>query len=157
MKALLLLGIIALQMAGWNADAAGCSAASSDPVGAVGEQGVRSSGYGWRDVGYAVVCFSGDVEGFHGHAWRRQQSLRLVESDGHADDLQRRYVVRIGKINGHAVMTIDSPESFHYKMSVEMVEGLGACFALRYQLPTASSLVRDCFGLKPGEEIDVWE
>ena len=61
-----------------------------------------------------------------------------------------------GKITGHAVMTIDSPESFHYKMSVEMAKGSERTSHFDITA-TAKFVDTDCFGLKPGEEIDVWE
>jgi Protein of unknown function (DUF3617) len=61
-----------------------------------------------------------------------------------------------GKITGHGVMTIDSPESFHYTMSVDMSKS--SEHASHFDInATAKFIGRDCYGLKPGEEIDVWE
>ncbi len=61
-----------------------------------------------------------------------------------------------GKITGHAGMTIDSPESFHYKLSVEMAKG--SEHASHFDITAAAKFIdRDCFGLKPGEEIDAWD
>ena len=61
-----------------------------------------------------------------------------------------------GKITGHAVMTIDSPESFHYKMSVDMSKS--SEHASRFDINARAKFIgTDCYGLKPGEEIDVWE
>ena len=61
-----------------------------------------------------------------------------------------------GKMTGHAVMTIDSPESFHYKMNVDMSKssGPGSHFGIN---ASAKFIGTNCYGLKPGEEIDVWE
>jgi hypothetical protein len=61
-----------------------------------------------------------------------------------------------GKITGHAVMTIDSPERFHYKMSVDVSKG--AEHASHFEVNAEAKFIgKDCYGLKPGEEIDVWE
>ena len=61
-----------------------------------------------------------------------------------------------GKITGHAVMTIDSPERFHYKMSVNISKG--SEHASHFEVNAeAKFLGTDCYGLKAGEEIDVWE
>ncbi len=61
-----------------------------------------------------------------------------------------------GKIKGHAVMTIDSPESFHYKMSVDMSKASEK--AAHFDINADAKFIgTNCFGLKPGEEIDVWE
>jgi hypothetical protein len=61
-----------------------------------------------------------------------------------------------GKITGHAVMTIDSPESFHYKMSVEMAKDRE--HFSHFDITAAAKFIdTDCLGLRPGEEIDVWE
>jgi hypothetical protein len=60
-----------------------------------------------------------------------------------------------GKITGHAVMTIDSPEKFHYEMSVD---SKGSDHASHFKVNAeAKFLGKDCYGLKPGDEIDVWE
>ena len=61
-----------------------------------------------------------------------------------------------GKITGHAVMTIDSPESFHYKMTVEMAKA--SEHASHFEITASAKFVgTNCFGLKPGEEIDMYE
>ena len=61
-----------------------------------------------------------------------------------------------GKITGHAVMTIDSPGSFHYTMSVESAKG--SEHASHFDIDaTAKFIGTNCYGLKPGEEIDMYE
>ena len=61
-----------------------------------------------------------------------------------------------GKITGHAVMTIDSPESFHYKMSVDMSKGGEP--ASHFDITANAKFIgTNCFGLKPGEEIDMYD
>jgi Protein of unknown function (DUF3617) len=61
-----------------------------------------------------------------------------------------------GKITGHAVMTIDSPESFHYTMSADITKDHD--HASHFDIHAKAKFVgTDCYGLKPGEEIDVWE
>ncbi|HEY6414229.1 MAG TPA: DUF3617 family protein [Edaphobacter sp.] len=61
-----------------------------------------------------------------------------------------------GKITGHAVMTIDSLESFQYTMSVAINKD--AEHASHFEIDAKAKFIgTDCYGLKPGEEIDVWE
>ncbi len=61
-----------------------------------------------------------------------------------------------GKITGHAEMTIDSPESFHYTMSIDMAQNPDR--HSHFDVTATSKFVgTSCAGLRPGEEIDVWE
>lgn len=61
-----------------------------------------------------------------------------------------------GKITGYAEMTINSPESFHYKMSIDVAKDPtgSAHFDV---IATGKFIGTSCAGLRPGEEIDVWE
>jgi hypothetical protein len=61
-----------------------------------------------------------------------------------------------GKITGHAVMTINSPESFQYTMSVDITKGSEQASHLDINAK-AKFIGTNCFGLKPGEEIDMYE
>jgi len=59
-----------------------------------------------------------------------------------------------GKMTGHALMSIDSPERFHYKMSVDVAKG--SEHPSHFETTAKAKFIgTDCFGLKPGEEIDV--
>ena len=61
-----------------------------------------------------------------------------------------------GKITGHAVMTIDSPEKFQYKISVDVSKG--SEHASHFDINAdAKFLGTNCYGLKPGEEIDMYD
>jgi hypothetical protein len=61
-----------------------------------------------------------------------------------------------GKITGHAEMTIDSPESFHYRMNIVITKD--PAHSSHFNVSAAGKFIgTSCAGLKPGEEIDVWE
>jgi hypothetical protein len=61
-----------------------------------------------------------------------------------------------GKLTGHAEMVVDSPESYHYRMSMKSVED--AAHPMQFEIVDTSKFVgTSCAGLQPGEEIDVWE
>jgi hypothetical protein len=61
-----------------------------------------------------------------------------------------------GKMTGHAVMTIDSPESFRYTMKVDVTKGSERVSTFEINAK-AKFIGANCFGLKPGDEIDVDE
>jgi hypothetical protein len=53
-------------------------------------------------------------------------------------------------------MTIDSPESFAYTMSIDMAQDGGK--TAHFDVKAAGKFIgTSCAGLKPGEDIDVWE
>ncbi|HMF63003.1 MAG TPA: DUF3617 family protein [Edaphobacter sp.] len=61
-----------------------------------------------------------------------------------------------GKITGHGELTIDSPESFHYKMSIDVAQD--PAHPKHFEVTATSKfLSTSCYGLRPGEDIDVWE
>ncbi len=61
-----------------------------------------------------------------------------------------------GKITGHAELTIDSPESLHYTMSIDMAQNPAR--HSHFDVTATSKFVStSCAALKPGEEIEVWE
>jgi hypothetical protein len=63
---------------------------------------------------------------------------------------------RGGKMTGHAEMVVESPESYHYKMTMKSVDDAG--HPVQFEIVDTSKFVgTSCAGLQPGEEIDVWE
>ncbi|HEY6376221.1 MAG TPA: DUF3617 family protein [Edaphobacter sp.] len=155
MKALLLLGIICVAGAVWNAGAVGCSAASSDSVGAVGEQGGRAPDMD-GETSVTRACVSAATwKGFMDTHGDDSQHCVWSNQTATAASYSADMSCASGKITGYAVMTIDSPESFHYRMNVEMPKG--SEYASYFDITAAKFVDPDCFGLKPGEEIDMWE
>jgi hypothetical protein len=157
MKALVLLGITMLQMPS-GAQAPTVAAPSLPPIRwGLWESSV--SGPPDMDGGTSVTrsCVSAATwKGFmdtHGDdsnhcVWSNQTATPITFS---AD-----VSCASGKITGHAVMTIDSAEKFHYKMSVDISKGSEN--ASHFNVSAEAKFIgTDCYGLKPGEEIDVWE
>jgi len=61
-----------------------------------------------------------------------------------------------GKTTGHAEMTIDSSESLRYTMGIDVAQSQGK--PSHFDVTAASKFIStSCMGLKPGEEIEVWE
>jgi uncharacterized protein DUF3617 len=155
MKALLLLGITVLQMG------AGTPAATAPPLPPIrwGLWESKVSGAPGMDGETSVTrsCVSAATwKGFmdtHGDdsnhcVWSNQTATPTTYN---AD-----VSCAAGKITGHAVMTIDSPESFHYKMSVDMSKGAEP--ASHFDITANAKFIgTNCFGLKPGEEIDMYD
>lgn len=157
MKVLLLLGIVGLQMT----SGAQSPTAAAPPLPPIRWGLWESSVTGLPDLegGTSVTrsCVSAatwkgfmDTHGDDGNAcvWSNQTATPTTYS---AD-----MSCASGKMTGHAVMTIDSPESFHYEMTGEMLKG--SDHASHIDVTTAGKFVgTDCYGLKPGEEIDMWD
>jgi Protein of unknown function (DUF3617) len=157
MKALLLLGITALQMS--SGTPATSSAAPPLPPIRWGLWESSVAGVPEMDGETSVTrsCVSAATwKGFmdsHG-----DDSNRCVWSNQAATPTSYSADVSCasGKMTGHAVMTIDSPESFRYTIKVDITKG--SEHASHFEINAKAKFINtNCFGLKPGEEIDMYE